>query len=81
MTIIKPLTTEKAIRLIELDNIILFEVHSKDNRTEIAKEVERIFKVKVERINIVNRGNKKIAYVKISKKTPAIDIATKLGMI
>lgn len=81
MTIIKPITTEKAIRIIELDNIIIFEVHTKDNRTEIAKEVEKLFKVKVEKVNIVNRGNKKIAYVKINKKTPAIDIATKLGMI
>ena len=81
MTIIKPITTEKAIRIIELDNTIIFEVHTKDNRTEIAKEVEKIFKVKVDKVNIVNRGNKKIAYVKINKKTPAIDIATKLGMI
>ncbi|MFA6023219.1 MAG: 50S ribosomal protein L23 [Candidatus Pacearchaeota archaeon] len=77
----KPLTTEKAIRLIELDNTILLEVDSRDKRTEIAKEVEKMFKVKVERVNIINRGTKKIAYVKISKKTPAIDIATKLGMI
>lgn len=81
MTIVKPLTTEKAIRLIELDNTILFEVHTKDNRTEIAKEVEKIFKVKVENVNIINRGNKKIAYIKLNKKNPAIDIATKLGMI
>ena len=81
MTIIKPLTTEKAIRTIELDNTILFEVHTKDNRTKIAKEIEMLFKVKVEKVNIINRGNKKIAYVKINKKTPAIDIATKLGMI
>ena len=79
--IIKPLTTEKAIRLIEVDNVIIFQVDSRDKKPIIAKDVEKMFSVKVERVNIVNRGNKKIAYVKLDKKNPAIDIATKLGMI
>lgn len=79
--ILKPITTEKAIRLIELENTIVFNVSSKDSKTQIVKDVEKVFNVKVEKVNILNRGTKKIAYVKISKKTPAIDIATKLGMI
>lgn len=79
--IIKPIMTEKAIRMIELDNILLFHVDSKDTKITISAEIEKLFKVSVEKVNIVNRGTKKIAYVKISKKTPAIDIATKLGMI
>jgi len=36
---------------------------------------------KVEKVNILNRGSQKIAYVKLNKKNPAIDVATKLGMI
>jgi len=79
--IIKPLTTEKAIRLIEMDNTILFQVDSRDNKETIKEDVEKMFKVKVEKINVVNRGTKKIAYIKLNKKNPAIDIATKLGMI
>ncbi len=79
--IIKPLTTEKAIRLIEMDNTILFQVDSRDNKEKIKEDVEKMFKVKVEKINVVNRGTKKIAYIKLNKKNPAIDIATKLGMI
>ena len=71
--IIKPLTTEKAIRLIEMDNTILFQVDSRDNKEKIKEDVEKI--------NVVNRGTKKIAYIKLNKKNPAIDIATKLGMI
>ena len=78
--IIKPLTTEKAIRLIEMDNTILFQVDSRDNKETIKEDVEKMFKVKVEKINVVNRGTKKIAYIKLNKKNPAIDIATKLGM-
>ncbi|MBI2628546.1 50S ribosomal protein L23 [Candidatus Pacearchaeota archaeon] len=77
----KPLTTEKAIRLIELENVIVFQVDSKDTRTKIKKEVEKIFNVKVEKVNILNKGPNKIAYVKLNRKNPAIDIATKLGMI
>ena len=79
--IIKPLTTEKAIRLIEMDNTILFQVDSRDNKETIKEDVEKMFKDKVEKINVVNRGTKKIAYIKLNKKNPAIDIATKLGMI
>jgi large subunit ribosomal protein L23 len=77
----RPLTTEKAIRLIELENIIIFEVDSKDNKNQITKNVEKMFNVKVEKVNIVNRGTKKMAYVKLNKKNPAIDVATKLGVI
>ncbi len=77
----KPLTTEKAIRLIELENIIVFEVDSKDNRTKIKNDVEKIFHVKVDKVNILNKGSRKFSYVKLNKKNPAIDIATKLGMI
>jgi len=80
-TILKPVTTEKAIRLIEIDNTLLFEVDSRANKTEIAKQFEKLFNVKVEKVGTLKRANKKIAYIKINKKTPAIDIATKLGMI
>jgi len=78
---IVPLTTEKAVRLIELNNTLVFETERKTRKEEIKKEVETQFKVKVESINTLIHLNKKIAYVKLDKKNPAIDVATKLGMI
>ena len=67
------------------DNKILEHDFSKTpfylSAKEIKKSVEEIFNVKVENINTCNRGTKKIAYVKLNKKNPAIDVATKLGMI
>ena len=78
---IKPIKTEKAVRLIELNNTLLFEVDRRDRKEEIKKEIEEIFKVKVDSINTLIHLNKKIAYVKLNKKNPAIDVATKLGMI
>lgn len=81
MAIIKPITTEKAIKLIEAENTIIFCVDRKMKKPEIKKEIEEIFKVKVENINVMIRQNKKFAYVKLKKENPAIDLATKLGMI
>jgi ribosomal protein L23 len=81
MSVIKPVTTEKAIRLIEMDNTILFLVDSRDNKTTIKDNIEKMFSVKVVGVRVVNRGTKKIAYVKLNKNNPAIDVATKLGMI
>ena len=79
--IIKPITTEKAVRLIELENILVFEVDRRTNKKEIKKEFERQFGVKVDKVRTLMRGNKKISYIKLNKKNPAIDIATKLGIM
>ena len=78
---IKPITTEKAVRLIELNNTLLFETDRRAKKIEIKKEIEETFNVKVQSINTLIHLNKKIAYVRLDKKNPAIDVATKLGMI
>lgn len=78
---IKPVTTEKAVRLIELSNILVIEVNRKERKEEIKKEFEDNFKVKIDSINTVIKDNRKFAYLRLNKNNPAIDIATKLGMI
>ena len=78
---LKPIMNVKAARLMELDNTLLFEVDRRDSKKEIKKEVEEYFKVKVYSVNTLIRLNKKFAYVKLDMKNPAIDVATKLGMI
>ena len=78
---IKPITTEKAVKLIELENTLLFQVDNKDKKPEIKKRFEAMFKVKVIKVNVFSRGNKKYAYIKLNKENPAIDVATKLGLI
>ena len=78
---IKPITTEKAVRLIELNNVLIVETDRRSSKTEIKKEFEEMFNVKVNSINTLIKLNKKYAYVKLNEKNPAIDIATKLGMI
>lgn len=77
----KPVVTEKAIMLIETQNVLVFEVGRKMTKPEIKKEIEELFEVKVEKIRVLNKDNKKNVYVKLKKEFPAIDIATKLGLI
>ncbi len=77
----KLITTEKAVRLIELNNTLIIEIDRRDSKTKIKKDFEEMFKVKVDSINTLIKKNKKIAYIRLNEKNPAIDIATKVGMI
>jgi large subunit ribosomal protein L23 len=79
--ILKPITSEKAVKMIEIENTLLFQIERENRKAEIKKEVESSFKVKVEKIRTLIHNNKKFAYVKLNKANPAIDVATRLGMI
>jgi large subunit ribosomal protein L23 len=77
-----PLSTEKSIRLLESENKLVFVVEKKANKNEIKKDIEAMFNVKVKSVNtFVNNKGEKRAYVKFSDETPAIDIATQLGLM
>jgi large subunit ribosomal protein L23 len=78
---IRPITSEKAVKLIDLENTLIFEVERRATKTEVKKEIEKVFSVKVEKVRTSIRSNKKFAFVKLIKSNPAIDVATKLGMI
>jgi len=82
MSIVHPLSTEKSIRMMESSNVLTFIVTGESKKSDIKKELEEMFKVKIIKIttNTLPDGRKK-AYVKISAETPAIDVATRLGMI
>ena len=83
MQIVKyPLATEKSIRLMEAENKLIFIVDRKATKIDIKKEIESFFKVKVLKVNtLIDTEGEKRAYVKLSPETPAIDIATDLGLI
>ena len=79
--ILKPVTSEKAVRMIDLDNVLLFEVPRRNKKNEIKKAVEENFGIKVDKVRTLIKENKKFAYVKLNKSNLAIDVATKIGMI
>ncbi len=78
---LKPLVTEKAVMMVESQNVLTFKLEKEAKKDEIKKEIEYLFEVKVANVRTLIRGNKKYAYVKLKKEFPAIDIATKLGII
>ncbi len=83
ISIIKyPLSTEKSIRLMESNNSLIFVVDSKATKKEIKEAIEKLYDVKVKKVNTsIGPGAKKRAYIKFSDETPAIDIATKIGLM
>lgn len=83
MIIIKhPVSTEKSVKLIQSENKLVFVVDVSASKPEIKKEIETLFNAKVVKINtLTTPGAKKRAIVQFSDETPAIDIATKLGLM
>jgi ribosomal protein uL23 len=77
-----PLSTEKTLKRLEADNALVFIVDKKASKTEIRAEIEKLYKVKVKSVNTtIDTKNRKKAYIKFSDETPALDLATQLGLM
>ena len=83
MNVVKyPLSTEKSIRQMESDNILVFVVDKKATKSDIKKAIEELYNVKVTKVNtVIDNKSRKKAYVRFSDETPAIDLATQLGLM
>lgn len=77
----KPIMTEKAVMMLERDNVLVFSTNLKHSKEEIKKHVEEVFGVKIEKIRTLIKQNKKYTYIKLKGDTLAIDVATKLGLM
>ena len=55
--IISPIVTEKSTNLSE-QNKIIFKVPTKANKKNLKKSIEKIFKVNVTKVNIINKKNR-----------------------
>ena len=76
-----PLSTEKSIRLMESQNKLIFVVDIDADKGIIKKAIENMFKAKVDSVRTyISRGEKR-AYIKFADESPAIDIATQLGLM
>ena len=71
----------KLHQLLEMSQVYLV-VDRKAKKQEIKTAIEKMFKVKVVKVNtfITPKGEKR-AYVRFSPETPAIDIATNMGLM
>ncbi len=77
-----PLMTEKAVNLIERENKITFIVDRRASKHDIARAVEQLYGVEVEKVwtLITPKGEKK-AMVKLKKGYDATDLAIRLGIL
>lgn len=66
----------------ESENKLVFRVERKSKKADIKKAVEQLFNVKVAKVNTLttSKGEKR-AYVQFKPETPAIDVATQLGLM
>lgn len=79
MVILYPVTTEKAVNMLQLQNKLTFIVEPKATKGQIKKEVEGKFEVKVEKVTVMNMlSGKKKAFVKLTKDFKADNVAAKL---
>jgi large subunit ribosomal protein L23 len=77
-----PRATEKAVRLVETENKLVFAVFRDANKLDIKRAVEVLYEVKVVRVNVeITPKGEKRAYVRLAPEFSAADLATKLGMI
>jgi large subunit ribosomal protein L23 len=80
--VVRPVQSEKALKLIEEQNTLTFIVLRTVTKSDIKRLFEKTFNVKVEKVNtlITPRGEKK-AYIKLAKGYSAADIAARLGIL
>jgi large subunit ribosomal protein L23 len=80
--ILYPLVTEDTVSLIEAENKLTFIVNIKANKKEIKEAIEKLYNVKVEKVNTcITMDGKKKAYVKLKPEFKASDLAIKLGIL
>ena len=53
-SILNPVVTEKATNLSEMNKVV-FKVNSSANKRSVKKNIEKIFKVNVVKVNIINK--------------------------
>ncbi|MFX0115016.1 MAG: 50S ribosomal protein L23 [Candidatus Hodarchaeota archaeon] len=79
--LIAPVATEATFALTEEHNKLAFIVHKGANKKAIRDAVEKLFNVKVVKINtLITYEGKKKAYVRLSDSDSALDIATQFGL-
>ncbi len=77
-----PHLTEKSITLVERANTVVFIVDLRANKKQIKEDFEKVFEVKVARVNTeITADGKKKAFIKLKPEFNAGDVAVKLGVV
>ncbi len=77
-----PVNTEKSMKLMESENKLVFIVDLKAEKIDVKKAAEKLFNVKVEKINtLITPTGKKKAFIKLKNENKAVDVMTQLGLM
>ncbi|MBS3153196.1 50S ribosomal protein L23 [Candidatus Woesearchaeota archaeon] len=78
----QPVSSEKAVRLMESDNKLTFIVNLKSTKKEIKDALKIGFDIDTEKVRtVITPSGKKKAYITLPKDKAAIDVATQLGIM
>ncbi|MDE1857107.1 MAG: 50S ribosomal protein L23 [Candidatus Micrarchaeota archaeon] len=80
--LLHPVSTEKAIEMINSKNTITYMVDQRAKKSEIKEEFEKMFNVKVESVSTANMpNNTKKVFIKLVPASKAGDVAVKLKLV
>jgi len=78
--IINIISTEKAYRLAEKHNYLLFKVRRDANKKQIKEAIEKLYNITVVKVNtVIDRDGYKKAYVRLAPEHNALDILDRLS--
>lgn len=66
----RPVVSDKASTLLKKHQQVVLQVHAKANKQEIAKAIEQLFEVKVEKVRIIVRKGKVKKFKRVSFQKP-----------
>jgi len=82
MKVIKyPYITEKTSVLINSNNTLTFIVDGRGDKNKVKDAVETLYSVKVEKVNLLITKKGKKAYVRLTSRYPASELASKIGIV
>lgn len=76
-----PYVTEKTFSLIERQNKLVFIVDGRATKQKIKQAIEKIYEVRVAKVNILRTSEGKKAYVTFTQDHPASELAAKIGVL
>ena len=80
--ILYPLMTESSSLMVEKENRLAFVVSLKATKIDVKKAVERLYEVKVEKVNVqITPNGEKKAFVRLHPDFKAADVAIRLGIL
>jgi len=80
--VINPIATEKAIKVIESENKIVFTVDRRATKADVKRAVEGLYNVKVDSVNtlVAPDGTKK-AFVRLAEGNSAAELSMRLRIL